>query len=253
MPDWILFIIVSTAFTITWGKVLWFFAEKSKLLTKFIFYLMTFLRMPFPQIKSIMLSLIYFSFGILGALVFAGIYDLNIYDLFTFNLRFVPLIFLGIIAEISLTGLFVGIYLETLHDKRVDPGAEIRDIPWIDGIGKLPRLLFTPFLVTSAFLEEFFFRGILLFILVKKLSVPVPPWLALGWVTLLFLFEQLLQLKTRTQVAILSCGSFAISLVGGLLVLYTGSIIPAGLSHASFVIFFFGYSGMIRGNKNISY
>lgn len=249
MPDWILFIIISTVYTIAWGRVLWFFAEKSKLLTRFIFYLMTFSRMPFPQIQSIILSLIYFSFGIFGALVFAGIYDLNIFDLFTINRHILFLIFPGIIAEISLTGLLVGIYLETLHDKRVDPQAEIRSIPWIEGIGRLPGLLVPPFLATSAFLEEFFFRGILLLILVKKL--PVSPWLALAWITILFILEQLLQLRTRTQAAILGLGSFAISLVGGLLVLYTGSIIPAGLSHASFVVFFFGRNGMIRGNKNI--
>ena len=240
MPDWVLFIIVSAIFTVLWGKVLWFFAEKSKRFTGIIFRLMSFWRKSFREIQSVILSLVYFSLGILGALVFAGIYDLEIFPLFAFRLWFVPLIFLGIIAGISLSGLLVTLYLGMRQDKRVDPDSEIREIPWIDGIGKLPRLLFTPFLVTSAFLEEFFFRGILLLIVAKKL--PVSPWFALAWVTFLFLLEQLLQVRTKTQAAILGCGSFAISLVGGLMVLYTGSIIPAAFSHASFVVFFFRFS-----------
>jgi membrane protease YdiL (CAAX protease family) len=247
----LIFISASTAFIIVWGKVLWFFAEKSRVLTKFIFFLMSFARMSFPGIRSVILSFIYFSVGILGIVGFAGIYNLDIYEMFTFNIGFIPLIFLGIIAEISLTIFFVSIYLGTRQDRRVNVHTEIRAIPWINGIGKLPGLLLSPFLVISAFLEEFFFRGVLLLILVKKLpaAVSLPPWIALLLVTILFWIEQTVQLRTKTQVVIISCSCFAISLVGGLLVLYTGSIIPAGLSHASFVIFFFGYSGLILNPK----
>jgi membrane protease YdiL (CAAX protease family) len=244
----LIFIIASIVFTAAWGIVLWFFAEKSKLLTRFIFYLMSFTRKSFPEIRSIILSLVYFSAGILGVLVFAGIYHLDIPGMFTFQVRFIPLILLGITAEISLASFFIGVYIETLHDKRINPKTEIRDIPWIDGLCKLPPSLLAIFLVIGGLIEEFFFRGILLLILVKRMAVS--PWAALGWVTILFLVEQLLQLRTKTQAAILGFGCIAISLVGGLLVLYTGSIIPAGLSHASFVIFFFGYSGILVEKKS---
>ena len=55
---------------------------------------------------------------------------------------------------------------------------------------------------------------------------------------MLFLLEQLVQLRTPFQAMIISGSCVAISLVGGLLVLQTGSVIPAALCHASFVIFF---------------
>jgi hypothetical protein len=70
MPEWNLlpllgFIIAVTIFTIVWGRILWYFDEKTNLLPRFIFYLMTYLRMTFPEIKSLLLSIIYYSFGII--------------------------------------------------------------------------------------------------------------------------------------------------------------------------------------------
>ncbi|HLP60471.1 MAG TPA: hypothetical protein VK186_16645, partial [Candidatus Deferrimicrobium sp.] len=80
----------------------------------------------------------------------------------------------------------------------------------------------------------------LLVILVTRLAVS--PFLAILLVTFLFLVEQWLQLRTAVQRIMIGFGSFAISLIGGILVIYTGSIIPAAVAHMSFVVFYFGYS-----------
>jgi membrane protease YdiL (CAAX protease family) len=237
----ILFIIYSTIFAIAWAYSLWFFAAKSLLLRKLVFYLMSFVRMTFPQTHSLVLSLIYFCAGIAGIFVFADMYGLKIWGMLTFNIRFIPLIILGILAEVSLAGFSANLYLGGLSDKNTDLWHEVQSIPWISGLMKLPDILMFPAIGIAASLEEFFFRGVLLLVMTKKLFFS--PWVALSLATVFFLLEQLLLLKTHIQIAIISCGCLAISIVGGLLVLYTGSIFPALLCHISFVIFYFGYAG----------
>lgn len=243
MPDWFsltIFCAAAALFAVLWGRVLWYFDEKSNLLPRFIFYLMTFTRMTFPEIKSLLLSLIYYAFGMVGVLAFSLAYHLDITGIFGFRLHFIPLILLGIMAEISLANFFISIYLQGVRHKRINPFLEIQNSPWISGIMKLPRA-FIPFApVIGGLMEEFFFRGILLIILVTKLSLS--PFPAIGIVTVLFLVEQWLQLRTAVQRIMIGFGSFAISLIGGILTIYTGSIIPAAVAHMSFVVFYFGFS-----------
>lgn len=248
MPDSVttlIFIIVATAFSIIWGRLSLYFHENPKLSTRLVFYLMSFSKMTSPEIKSIILGMNYILFGIIGGLLFTGIYNLSVSNMIGFDIQYVSLILMGIIAEISLTNFFVSIYMRFSQDKKVKPAVEIQNIPWVSGIAKSPKLLVPFAMAISGFIEEFFFRGILLLILVEKLLVP--PWIALMLVAILFLLEQLMQLKSSIQMAVIGCGCIAISLVGGVLVLYTHSIIPAGLCHASFVIFYLGYSDIIPG------
>ena len=234
------FSIAAIAFTIFWGRILWYFDEKSNLLPRFIFYFMTFTRMTFPEIKSLILSFIYYIFGLLGGLAFSFSYHIDIVRLFDFRVQFIPLILLGIMAQISLANFFISIYLKIMKHKRINPFLEIQNSPWISGILRLPKFFVPLAPVVGGLMEEFFFRGILLIILIMKLFVQ--PLMAIIFVTVLFLMEQWLQLRTPVQRIIIGLGSFAISLVGGILVIYTGSIIPAAIAHMSFVVFYFGYS-----------
>ncbi|HLP58329.1 MAG TPA: hypothetical protein VK186_05840, partial [Candidatus Deferrimicrobium sp.] len=199
MPDWNIFVFIAAAglFVVLWGRILWYFDEKSNLLPRFIFYLMTFTRMTFPEIKSLLLSLIYYIFGLVGILAFSFLYRIDMAGLFGFKIHFIPLIVLGIMAQISLANFFISIYLQGIKHKRINPFLEIQNSPWISGIMKLPKF-FIPFApVIGGLLEEFFFRGILLIILVTRLAVP--PFLAILFVTFLFLVEQWLQLRTAVQ------------------------------------------------------
>ncbi len=245
MPEWNLlpllgFIIAVTIFTIVWGRILWYFDEKTNLLPRFIFYLMTYLRMTFPEIKSLLLSIIYYSFGIIGILVFSISYHVDMAGLFHFRFLFLLLILLGIMAQVSLANLFISLYLKIIRHKRINPFFEIQNSPWISGIMRLPKF-FIPFApVIGGLLEEFFFRGVILIILVTKFTVS--PLLAIGIITFLFMVEQWLQLRTAAQRIMIGLGSLAISFIGGILVIYTGSIIPAAVSHMFFVVFYFRYS-----------
>jgi hypothetical protein len=85
-------------------------------------------------------------------------------------------------------------------------------------------------------LEEIFFRGIILAILVRELRVNASIGIAL--VGDLFGFQQLVQLRTWYQAAIIGSSCISISLVGGMLALLTGGVVPAAIAHASFVVFY---------------
>lgn len=240
MPDSIqvmLFLILASLYASAWAWALRHGAERSRRIRVWSMYLMGKFRLTQPQAQSLLLTAVYYLPGILGSLVFAGIYRLPLGELFSWQWSFIPITILGIIAEISLANLLVGFYVGYT---RINPFPEVQNIPWIGGLAVFPTGVMMGLLVASAFIEELFFRGVVLLILVNQLQIT--PFWALAFVTALFIIEQALQLKTAVQKAIISCSCLSISLIGCLLVLGTGSIVPAALSHMSFVVFFFGYS-----------
>lgn len=233
----LVFLLAATLFALVWGRLLWYLDERSSASSWLVFRLMSYSRLTFAEGKSLLLTLFYLAFGLLGALLFAVANRLDPTRLLGFELRFLPLTLLGAVAEISLSNLFVGFYAALFH--RGDPSLyrQIDSIPWIAGINRLPVALARLTPAASAICEEFCFRGVLLATFTTRFAFR--PWLALALVTLLFAVQQGLQLKTRPQFVVILAGSLAISAIGGVLVLSTASVIPACLCHASFVLFYF--------------
>jgi membrane protease YdiL (CAAX protease family) len=118
---------------------------------------------------------------------------------------------------------------------RPEQFAEVQEIPWIKGLWAFPPRFVPAAAALGGVVEEVFFRGVLLRIMTDLLAVDPPAAVALAGA--LFCLEQLLQVRTRFQALLIGAGCAAISLVGGLLVVLTGSVVPAVLCHASFVVF----------------
>jgi membrane protease YdiL (CAAX protease family) len=112
----------------------------------------------------------------------------------------------------------------------------MNDVPWIKGVRQLPAGLAPLAAALGGMTEELFFRGVLQRILTGRLLVPA--LVAILIAGILFYFEQLLQVQTAFQAVVIGCSCVAISAIGGLLVVLTGSIWPALFAHASFVLFF---------------
>jgi membrane protease YdiL (CAAX protease family) len=112
----------------------------------------------------------------------------------------------------------------------------MNDVPWIKGVRQLPPGLAPLAAALGGMTEELFFRGVLQRILTDRLLVPA--LVAILIAGILFYFEQLLQVQTAFQAAVIGCSCVAISAIGGLLVVLAGSIWPAIFAHASFVLFF---------------
>lgn len=188
------------------------------------------------EILAVMKSSSYYGLALVGVAALSTMFKPEIAQLFTIGPGLILPSLLGVIAEFGTIRLVTAIYCAARVNTNLPD--EIRRVVWINGIYDLPRRLrpFAP--VAGAFVEEFLFRGALLAVLSQSLALSPP--VAVLIVTGLFLLEQILLCQTVTQRIVIGTASIVISAVGCLLVLWTGSLWPAVISHASFVIFYVG-------------
>lgn len=233
--DLLLFVAATVAVATLWAKSLWYLDERASWLQGVVFFVLSYTRRSAEQVRALLLSGVYYGLGLLSALLLALIWRLPLGPLWVVESSHVALILLGVLAEISLTHLLISaIFLV----RPIDPKrfGEMQEIPWIMGLRHLSPLMRPLAAATGGMVEEVFFRGVVLAILLGPMAVPAPTAVLLAGA--LFLFQQLLQVQTPLQRIIVGAGCVVISLVGGLLVVLTGSVVPAVLCHASFVIFF---------------
>jgi len=231
------FLAGATAASLLWGRALWYLAERSAALRRVVFFLMGFTRRPMAQVKSMLLGAIYCGLGLLAAGLLAVGFGLQVFQWNTpLRPSYLGLAILGAAGEISLTNLLVDLVCRIPGVGGQQRLAEMNDIPWIKGVRELPAGLAPLAAALGGVTEELFFRGVVQRILTDRLLVPA--LVAILIAGILFYFEQLLQVQTAFQAVVIGCSCVAISLIGGLLVVLTGSIGPAVFAHASFVLFF---------------
>lgn len=114
---------------------------------------------------------------------------------------------------------------------RVNVPAAVSDVRWIQEILALPRRWRWVVPMVSAAVEEFFFRGVVLFGL---LAAGAPIWAAIGFAGVVFTVGQIALTERGLQAVVLALSSAVLSLVCGLLSVVEGSVLPAILVHASF-------------------
>jgi len=231
------FLITTLIVCTLWGRVLWFFADYFRGFNSLVFHAMTFTRRSHGELKALFLGAIYYLFGLLAAFLLWAAFAFGQPIGFALSPMHVPLIVLGIVGQISLSNLLVSLYCELIPGRApAERLGELQSIPWIRGVMDLPPRLAPTAAALGGVVEEFFFRGVVLQVLVQQLRVP--DFLAITVAGALFLLQQLLQVQTLFQAVLIGAGCIAISLVGGALVICTGSITPALLCHASFVVFY---------------
>lgn len=237
------FLVVATFVSLTWGRVLWYLDERSQAFRRSAFVVMGYTSRMLGEVRSGLLSFIYYGFGLLAAFLFAIVFGLGSSTLISFSLAHLGLAVLGAMGEISLSNLLVDLSCRATGQGSPKQFGELREIPWIKGLLQLPPKAVPVAAALGGVVEEVFFRGVLLRILTDKLLVA--PLAAVAIAGALFCVQQLMQIRTAFQAMVICCGCVAISFIGGLLVVLTGSLVPAVLSHASFVVFF-----MTQGNED---
>jgi membrane protease YdiL (CAAX protease family) len=230
------FLAATLILSVLWGQALRYLDERSPALRRWVFAAMAWTRWRSDAVRAAILSAVYCGLGLSAALLLALAFGLPLASLATLSPAHLGPIVLGIVAEISLTNLFGDLSCRLSGQGGPEQVAEIADIPWMKGLRQLPPVAVPIVAALAGAVEEVFFRGVLLLILTNKLRLS--PSLAIALAGMLFLLEQLVQLRTPFQAMIIGGSCVAISLVGGLLVLQTNSVVPAALCHASFVIFF---------------
>jgi len=232
----VIFLVISFISTILYGRILWYLSEKSKVFKKLVFFIMPYLKIyDKDKLSIIILNFIYLFFGLIIIIFFAFFYDFNFLAFFKINKLIFSYIILGFAAEISLIGLFT--FMMKALKSKWNIYETMKNIPWIEAIYNLPKIIryFSPSL--AGFIEECFFRGILFLILFEIFKIK--PLFCIIYITILFILHQILQTKTKAQAILIGSSSFAISLVGSILVIITNSILPAAIVHACFVMFYF--------------
>lgn len=238
MIERIIFFMFTTALLTLWGRLLWYLDERSRFVTRITFFLLRFFSAPQASIKSGLLSVLYYGYTISVITLYTVWSGISPSRFFFFRLSLLAPTVLGFITDLMLISLVFGLMInlprKAAQEKVI---MEVRDIPWISGILRIKSPVFV-FLIPgiSGFFEEFFFRGVLLTVLIEHFSVSTI--LAIILVTLAFLIQQLLQLRSFGHMCIIGISCVIISLVGSLLFLGTGTILPAALCHAAFAIFY---------------
>jgi membrane protease YdiL (CAAX protease family) len=234
----VVFLVAAVAMSCLWGRALWYADEQSSLFRRAQYAVMGYSRWRPAQVRSLLLSAWYYGLGLAAITAFATVARLHPGRLFAIESAHLAPTLLGLVAVISLTNLGVDLACRVTR-QGPEQFAALREVPWIRGLGELPSGLAPVAGAVGGIIEEVFFRGVLLWIASEKLGIP--PWAAVTLVGALFCLQQMLQLRTGFQVMVIGCGCVAISLVGGLLVVLTRSVIPAIICHGSFVIFFLGH------------
>jgi membrane protease YdiL (CAAX protease family) len=235
------FLAAAAAVAFLWGRLLWYLDERSQAFRRWVLVVLGYTRRTSGEVRSLLLSSIYCLLGLLFALSFAAAFRLRPSEVVSFSPAHLGLAVLGILGEVSLANLFVGLGRQLPALSGPERFAELGEIPWMKGLRELPPAVVPMLAAFSGMVEETLFRGVLLLILTGRLGVA--PWAAVAITGTLFCAEQLLQVRTPFQALVIGGGCAAISLVGGLLVVLTGSVVPAVLCHGSFVVFFMPRDG----------
>jgi CAAX prenyl protease-like protein len=230
------FLAAALVMCVLWGRALWFFSDQWRGFNSCVLFVMNYTSREYREVRAILLSLIYYLCGLVAAFVLWAMFAFGHPVGIGLSLAHVPLIALGIIGEISLSSLIVSLYFAVAPNTPTDRLEQLRNIPWIRGVMDLPPRLAPVSAALGGVVEELLFRGVALPILIQELGMP--PFPAIAVAGALFLFQQLLQVQTQFQMIMIGAGCVAISLVGGVLVVSSGSVVPALLCHASFVVFF---------------
>ncbi len=232
----IVFVVTAFLFCTFWGRGALYVYERDRLIARSVFRLMAVSRLTTTEAKSVLRGLSYAIVCLIGIAGFALGYGLKCSSILDLSVREVSITLLGVVGELSLASLFVQVCAGVWGERELDAKREVRRIPWLKSVLQSPKALLAAAVATSGVLEEVFFRGVLLAILLTR--VQLDPMVAVLVVGVLFLYQQVIQLRTWRQVTIISAGCVAISLVGGLLVLATKSVVPAALAHASFALYY---------------
>lgn len=231
-----IFLVAVSSFSVIWGKSVDGLA-KSKIVTKLALRLMNYFRAPLDKIKFYVIWFSYIIISISGTIVCCAVYDINLFN-FLFSGKTYDIIlytFIGFIFQFEISSALLLIFSILKSD--TNWYKIISEINWVKVSFNLPRRIRVLYPTSAALFEELFFRcSVFLVLLLKFDWVPLP--ISILIVAVLFIIEQVVCTQKFKQAIAMSAGSLAISLAGCLMIVITGSIIPAIICHEMYVIFY---------------
>ncbi len=193
-------------------------------------------------------TVIYLVLGAAAVAALTLLFDLDLVAMLTWRFSG-PSAALTLLAGIGASAL-TAFAMSVLHSL---PGGSraaesVSQVRWVQEILALPSRWRWPIPAASAALEEFYFRGVLLFGL---LAAGAPAWVAIVLPGVVFTAGQIALTESRVQAAVLGISSVVLSVVCGLLTMVEASVVPAILIHASFAGYYTNLSAY-RGEAAVS-
>ena len=185
---------------------------------------------PSKYVFPVLGTVIYLVLGVAAAYVLGGPLTLLRWD---FSLAAGALTVLAAAGASALTAFAMSVLYAA--NPRTDIPSAVTGVRWVQEILALPGPWRWIVPAASAAVEEFFFRGV---VLMGLLALGAPAWAAIVIAGVLFIVGQLVLTETRAQAVVLGLSSVTISLIGGLLTVVEGSVLPAILIHASFAAYY---------------
>ena len=231
-----IFIISTTLYTVLWGKTIDILV-KSKLVTKFAKFIMNYSRMKLDQIKFYIIWFGYLFMSLFGTILFSLVYKINLFNIINVNnFKYIAIFSLiGFIVQLSASSMILTVI--SLIKRDINWYKVISDINWVKFGNKLPKALKPLYPLSGAFFEEIYFRGCIFLILITKFNF-LGITGALIIVAMLFIIQQVINTQSFYQAVSMSIGALCISIVGCILILATGSFLPALICHELYVLFY---------------
>ncbi|MEB7954577.1 CPBP family glutamic-type intramembrane protease [Enterococcus faecalis] len=230
------FLVIVTLFSVVWGKSVDGLA-KSKTVSKISLRLMNYFRVPLDKIKFFVIWFSYIAISLSGTMICCFVYKINLTNYLISNSIFDVILYtiIGFIFQFEVSSVLLLIFSILKSDTnwyRI-----VSEITWVKVSFNLPRKVRILYPTSAALFEELFFRCSVFLVLITKFDwVPLP--ISTLIVTMLFVIEQVVCTQKLKQAIAMSAGSLAISLAGCLMIVITGSILPAIICHEMYVIFY---------------
>lgn len=155
--QYLLFLLFAVAFTIYWGKAMTF-CKNSKLINSFVRFLMRYSRSQFDPIKFYTMIILYSLISLLGTVVLGVSFGFNIFEYFSLEGKYIIYIFIGFVAEVSLSSLILLIIAAIKTN--INWYAVIQEITWVSLISNpICQRLYGPFIRYWAHLVKSFSSG----------------------------------------------------------------------------------------------
>lgn len=224
-----LFLVVAAGASIVWGRVnrLGF----SRGTTWVVRSIMKYSRTNEELIRSYLIWCLYMAVGAIAAVALMLAYHVDLLRFLGLAPNFAWIIPLTFIAQNSLTGLLMQLWVVARPSS--DVFADLTSVLWVRYTLTLPRLMRMVAPLCAAVIEEVFFRGAVFLILIERFPRTGAYW-PIVVCTVLFALQQVLQTDTLGQSVIFLAGCTSISVVGCLAFLYTGSFVPTLVCHTAY-------------------
>src|SRR5436190_8675445 len=127
---------------------------------------MKYVRLNAELIRSYLVWVIYLVAGLVAAIALLTVYQVDLVRFLSLEPRYLPVVPLAFIAQTSLTGLMIQLWITAKPS--VNVFSDLTSTPWVRYALMMPGVMRSISPLCASLVEEVFFRGTVFLILIKR-------------------------------------------------------------------------------------